>query len=101
MTRGVIVLFVSVALMSLNACAVGTEGGEPRQETGKTARSGTIETTPPAADSEDEALAEAPFVDESDTRTVADNPFVGKEPGLPEAPHSKIPAPKPPAPAHH
>ncbi|MDB4995858.1 MAG: hypothetical protein JWM74_3290, partial [Myxococcaceae bacterium] len=42
----------------------------------------------------------APFFDESDTRPVAENPFMGKEPGVPESPHSRIPAPKPPGPAH-
>jgi hypothetical protein len=100
MNRGVYVLFVSVALMSLNGCAVGTEGEEPRQETGKTARSGTIETPPAAAADEAQEVIEAPFFDESNTRTVADNPFMGKEPGVPEAPHSHIPAPKPPGPQH-
>ncbi len=100
MTRGVIVLFVSVALMSLNACAVGTDGEEPREDTGKTARSGTIETAPPTTVDEPEAVIEAPFFDESNTRLVAENPFMGKEPGVPEAPHSHIPAPKPPGPAH-
>lgn len=100
MTRGVIVLFVGVALMSLNACAVGTDGEEPRQETGKTARSGTIETAPPAAADEPEAVIEAPFFDESNVRPVAENPFMGKEPGVPEPPHSRIPTPKPPGPAH-
>jgi hypothetical protein len=98
MNRGVYVLFVSVALLSLNGCAVGTEGEEPRQETGKTARSGTIDVAPPAAD-EPEPTFEAPL-DTSGTRTQADNPFQGNEPGVPEAPHSLIPAPKPPGPAH-
>jgi hypothetical protein len=97
MNRRVYFLFVSVALMSLGGCALGTEGDEPAQETGKTARSGTIETAPPAA--EPEVVSEAPASDETNTRHEAVDPLNKREPGVPEAPHSRIPPPRPPGPA--
>jgi hypothetical protein len=100
MNRGVYLLFVSVVGLSLSACAVGTEGQDPPAENGKTVRSGTIETPSPAGDAP-EAVIEVPFFDEQDTRPFADNPFAGKEPGLPPPTHSHIPTPKTPGQPHH